>query len=58
MEIKDKVFTAMNKAGKPMRTGEVAESAGVDKKEVEKAIKVLNTEGKVFSPARCLWQVK
>jgi len=58
MEIKEKVFAAMNKAGKPLRTGEVAELAGIDKKDVEKAIKQLNTEGKVFSPVRCLWQAK
>ncbi|MBN1789209.1 MAG: MarR family transcriptional regulator [Bacteroidales bacterium] len=58
MEIKEKVIAAMNKAGKPLRTGEVAELAGIDKKDAEKAIKVLNTEGKIFSPARCLWQAK
>jgi hypothetical protein len=58
MEIKDKVFGAMSKAGKPLRTGEVAELAGVEKKDAEKAIKQLNTEGKVFSPVRCFWQCK
>ena len=58
MEIKDKVFNAMFKAGKPLKTGEVAELAGVEKKDAEKAIKLLNADGKVFSPARCLWQAK
>jgi hypothetical protein len=58
MEIKDKVFNALFKAGKPLRTGEAAELAGVEKKDAEKAIKTLNAEGKVFSPARCMWQAK
>lgn len=58
MEIKEKVFNVMHEAGKPLRTGEVAEKAGIDKKDVEKAIKLLNAEGKVFSPIRCFWQTK
>jgi endonuclease V-like protein UPF0215 family len=58
MEIKEKVFNALSKAPKPLRTGEVAELAGIDKKDAEKAIKALNTEGKVFSPIRCFWQIK
>jgi predicted Zn-ribbon and HTH transcriptional regulator len=58
MEIKEKVFSALNKAGKPLRTGEVAELAQVDKKDAEKAIKQLNTEGRIFSPMRCFWQTK
>ena len=56
MENKEKVFTALSKAAKPLRTGEIAELAGVEKKDAEKAIKALNTEGKVFSPTRCFWQ--
>jgi len=58
MEIKEKVFSVMHKAGKPLKTGEVAEMAGVDKKDAEKVIKLLSTEGKIFSPTRCFWQVK
>lgn len=58
MEIKEKVFTALRKADKPMRTGELAEMAGIDRKDAEKAIKQLNAEGKIFSPVRCCWQAK
>lgn len=58
MEIKEKVFTALSKVAKPLRTGEIAELAGVEKKDAEKAIKVLNTEGKIFSPMRCFWQAR
>jgi transcription initiation factor TFIIIB Brf1 subunit/transcription initiation factor TFIIB len=58
MEIKEKVYAAMQKANKPLRMGEIAELSGVDKKEVEKAIKQLSKEGKAFSPERCCWQAK
>jgi hypothetical protein len=58
MDTKDIVLQTMQKAGKALRPGELAEMAGVEKKDVEKAIKALNTEGKVFSPVRCFWQAK
>lgn len=58
METREIVFAAMQKAGKALKAGEVADLAGLEKKDVEKAIKQLNTEGKVFSPVRCFWQAK
>ena len=58
METKEIVYLTMQKSGKALRTGEIAGIAGVDKKEAEKAIKQLSSEGKVFSPVRCFWQSK
>jgi DNA-binding transcriptional regulator GbsR (MarR family) len=58
MDIKDKVYSAMQKAARPLRTSEVAEMTGIDKKEVDKAIKQLAKEDKVYSPIRCCWQAK
>lgn len=58
MEIKDKVLSAMTRAAKPLKAGEVAELAGVDKKDAEKAIKSLVKEEKLFSPVRCYYQAK
>jgi transcription initiation factor TFIIIB Brf1 subunit/transcription initiation factor TFIIB len=58
MEIKEQVYAAMKKANKPLRAGEIAELSGVDKKEVEKAIKQLSKEERAFSPIRCCWQAK
>lgn len=58
MDAKEIVFEAMKKAGKELRAGDIAELSGMDKTAVEKAIKALNTESKVFSPKRCFWQVK
>lgn len=50
------VLEAMNKAGKPVRTGEIAELSGLDKKEVEKAMKELKADTKIVSPKRCFWE--
>lgn len=51
----EKVLGAMQKAGKPVRPGDVAEMTGLDKKEVSKAIDTLKKEGKITSPKRCFW---
>ena len=56
MEAKDKVLDAMSKAGKPLKAGEIAELSGLDKKEVDKAMKALKTEEAIVSPKRCFWQ--
>jgi hypothetical protein len=58
MEAKEVVFNAMKKAGKELKTGEIAELSGVDKKDAEKAVKILAAEARIFSPRRCFWKVK
>lgn len=58
MEANEKVIQVLKSAGKPMKAGEIAESAGVDKKEVDKAIKKLVAEGKLHSPQRCFYDIK
>lgn len=54
----EKVLAAMQEAGKPVKAGEIAEATGLDKKEVDKAMKVLKTEEKIVSPKRCFWEPK
>lgn len=49
------VLAALQKAGKPLRPGNVAEMTGIDKDEVSKIINKLKKEGKVISPQRCFW---
>lgn len=58
MDTKDKVLAAMKGASKALKTGEIAELTGTDKKDVEKAIKILAKEDKIYSPVRCFWQAK
>jgi len=54
-DLKDSVLTEMQKAGKPIRPGDVAKALEVDSKLVSKAIKQLKDEGKVISPKRCFY---
>ncbi len=56
MEEKEQmVLEAMEKAGKPVRPGDVAKITGLPKDEVSKIIRSLKKKGKVTSPKRCFW---
>ena len=54
----EKVLETLKAAGKPLKAGEIAEAAGLDKKEVDKAMKVLKQQEAIVSPKRCYWQPK
>ena len=56
MENKEKVLNALKNSGQPMRPGEIADAAGIDKKEADKIIKLLKDEALVYSPKRCFYQ--
>ena len=58
MEPKEKVLNTLKKSDTPLKGGEIAEKSGLDKKEVDKAIKVLKTEGLIESPKRCFYSSK
>jgi len=49
------VLKAMEKAGKPVRPGEVAKIVDLASDEVSKIIKSLKKKGKVTSPKRCFY---
>lgn len=55
MEAKQKVLDTMKQAGKPLNAGKIAELSGLDRKEVDKAMKALKEEGAIVSPVRCKW---
>ena len=55
MDANEKVLAALKNAGKPMRSGELVEETGLDKKEVDKAIKDLRKQGAIDSPKRCYY---
>jgi hypothetical protein len=40
-----------------LKAGEIAEYSGIDKKEIDKAIKVLTVQKKIFSPKRCYYDI-
>jgi len=48
----------MEKAGKPVKAGEVAEMTGIPKDDVAKIIAGLKKQGKVESPKACFYQPK
>jgi len=56
MEITDQVISAMKKAGKALSAGQIAEMTGIERKEVDKAMKKLKSEGKIVSPKNCYWE--
>lgn len=58
METKEQVLAAMKAAGQPVNAGKLVELTGLDRKEVDKAMKQLKTEGVIESPKVCFWQPK
>lgn len=52
------VFDTLKKSGTPLKGGEVAEKTGLDKKEVDKAIKKLMTDSLIESPKRCFYSAR
>lgn len=57
MDIKELVLNTLKESQDPMKSGEIAEKANIDKKEVDKAIKQLKAEEKITSPKRCFYSV-
>ncbi len=58
MDTKELVLKTLAEAGKPLKGGEIATLAGIDKKEVDNAIKKLKKEEKIMSPKACYYQPK
>lgn len=58
MESKELVLEAMKKAGVPVNAGKLVELTGLDRKEVDKAMKALKAEEAIVSPKVCFWQPK
>ncbi len=58
MDAEKTVIETLKNAAKPLKAGEIAEMAGIEKKMVDKAIKALKTEEKIVSPKRCYYEAK
>lgn len=58
MNAKEKVLATMVEAAQPLNAGKIAELSGLDRKEVDKAMKELKEEGAIVSPVRCKWEPK
>lgn len=55
MEISEKILETMKAAGEPLNAGKIAELSGIDRKDVDKAMKEMKAEGIIVSPIRCKW---
>lgn len=55
MEIKEIVLKTLRDSDQALKGGEIAKKAGIDKKDVDKAIKDLVKEELIFSPKRCYY---
>ena len=56
MELTEKILETIQKAGKPVSAGQIVELSGIERKEVDKAMKKLKTAGKISSPKNCYWE--
>ena len=58
METLTIVLSTMKKAGKALSAGQIAELSGLERKEVDKAMKKLKADGSILSPKNCYWEPK
>jgi predicted transcriptional regulator len=58
MDFNEIVIKTLVAANEPLKAGDIAEKAGIDKKEVDKSIKNLIQAGKIESPKRCYYSPK
>ena len=54
-DVQDRVLQVLKDSDEPLKGGEIAEATGIDKKEVDKAIKKLKADGLIGSPKRCFY---
>ncbi|KAB3530435.1 HTH domain-containing protein [Alkaliphilus serpentinus] len=58
MSTNESILKALKESKEPLKAGEIAGITGLDKKEVDKAIKSLKEEGKINSPKRCYYSAE
>lgn len=56
MDAQEKVLEVIKAAGEPLNAGKVTELSGLDRKDVDKAMKNLKDSGAIVSPKRCFWE--
>jgi biotin operon repressor len=55
MTTENKILNELKRNSQPMSAGQLVDATGIDRKEIDKAMKVLKTEGRITSPKRCYW---
>lgn len=54
----EKVIKAFKDSEEPLNATKVSQISGVEKKEVDKIMKVLKKDETIYSPKRCYWALK
>ena len=54
----EEIFNILKKSGKALKSGEISEITGIDKKIVDKELKKLLAEDKIIIPKRCFYEAK
>ncbi len=55
---KEIVLEVLKNSKQPLKSADIVAATGLEKKEVDKAIKALKSEDKIFSPKNCFYQAK
>ena len=58
MSNSDSIIQVLKSSAEALKSGEISEKSGIDKKEVDKIIKKLMSDGIVVSPKRCFYEFK
>jgi len=58
MENIEIITKVLNEAENPLKSGEIAELSGIEKKEVDKILKKLKKDEVIHSPKRCYYAPK
>lgn len=57
MDANEKVLEMLKNVGKPVKSSELAVQTGLDKKDVDKALKELKKQGIIDSPKACYYAI-
>lgn len=55
METTERVLICLKEKNEPMRSAQIAEATGLDKKAVDAALILLKAEQRITSPKRCYY---
>ena len=58
INVETMIMDTLKNAGKPLKTGEISDLTGIDKKEVSKGLKGLKVQDKITSPKNCYYSIK
>lgn len=58
MSSSESVLAVLKSSKEALKSNEISEKSGIDKKEVDKIIKKMMTDGVIISPKRCYYEIK